>query len=77
MTSWYDAAACRGRDQRLWFPHRGDLFARAVAKTVCASCPVRAECLGAALSADFPVAGIWGGLTEHERDVIAGARHAG
>jgi WhiB family redox-sensing transcriptional regulator len=76
VNDWRALAACRGRDGRLWFPARTDGFARDVAKSVCAACPVRADCLAAALSAPFDVAGIWGGTTEHERDVMTGARRA-
>ena len=77
MNDWRARAACRGRDARLWFPRRGDVFSRDVAKAVCAACPVRADCLAAALSAPFDVSGTWGGTTEHERDQLAArARHA-
>lgn len=36
------------------------------AKEICASCPVRKECLDYALATKEPY-GIWGGLTEVER----------
>jgi WhiB family redox-sensing transcriptional regulator len=78
VTDWAAQAACRGRDPRLWFPHRGDTVSIAVAKAVCATCPVRAECLGEALAAPFDASGIWGGMTANERYELARgtAQHA-
>jgi WhiB family redox-sensing transcriptional regulator len=35
------------------------------ARLICSTCPVRAECLAAAL--DGNERGVWGGLAEHER----------
>jgi WhiB family transcriptional regulator, redox-sensing transcriptional regulator len=37
-----------------------------LAKSVCAQCPVRVECGDFALRSQQPF-GIWGGMTEHER----------
>ena len=73
MNDWTELAACRGRDQRLWFPRKGDWFAIQVAKTICATCPVRADCLAEALTARsaYPAKGIWGGLTEVERQRLS------
>lgn len=70
MATWKDAAACRSEDTDLFFPpgHSGE-FTRQIekAKRVCARCPVGAECLDQAL--DGPEKhGIWGGLTEDERE---------
>lgn len=62
--SWRDHAACRGVDPDLFFPGRGE--ATAPAKAVCATCPVRAECLNYAM-ANGEKFGIWGGLSERER----------
>jgi WhiB family redox-sensing transcriptional regulator len=39
------------------------------AKAVCASCPVRAECLDAAI-ANGERYGVWGGLTDTERESL-------
>jgi len=57
-------AACRGLDPHLFFPDRGASVAEA--KAVCASCPVRAECLEFALI-NVEKFGIFGGTSERER----------
>lgn len=66
---WRDQAACRGIDPELFFPvvEDGPLCAVQIAraKSVCAGCPVRTECLGWAL--ETLSHGIAGGLTEPER----------
>lgn len=66
--SWQDQAACRGADPQLFFPERSwdskDQVAEA--KQICASCPVREDCLDRAL-ADNEQWGVWGGLTQSER----------
>jgi len=69
---WQRRAACRGPESALFFPPtfpeaRPDRDAReARAKAICASCPVRPECLEFALTIREPH-GIWGGLNELER----------
>ena len=66
---WRAAAACRDTDPEVFFPtaEAGPVFEAqvAVAKAVCAQCPVRAACLDEAL-ARIPY-GIAGGLTPEER----------
>lgn len=78
MTDWREHAACRGTGHHAWFPSittgrlaRSQRLEReALAKDVCASCSVRAEC--AQVAATTPERdGIWGGLNEHERKVLA------
>lgn len=59
--------ACTPATQHLFFPPPGsDGHA---AKAICATCPVAAECLDYALSADERH-GVWGGLNEAERDKL-------
>ena len=79
---WQERGACRGVDPT-WFFHpqneRGlsRLRRDRRAKTVCASCPVRLECADYAIRAREPY-GVWGGLTEEEREQIyrrVGSRH--
>lgn len=65
--SWRDSALCAQSDPELFFPEKGGSAARA--KRVCASCPVRAECLEWSLAYDVRF-GIWGGLTEDQRQEV-------
>jgi WhiB family redox-sensing transcriptional regulator len=62
--SWEERARCGEYDPEIFF----DPTARAErrAKSICAQCPVRLECLAYALSvrAEF---GVWGGLNGKER----------
>lgn len=63
---WVRDAACTNSDPELWFPdaeHRTD----PLAKAICAGCPVKNECLEAAMR-NNEVAGIWGGLGVKERE---------
>ena len=63
-TGWFDDAACREVGTDVFFPTSE---AQAVeAKAICATCPVREECLEYAL-VTRPGDGVWGGLTATER----------
>jgi WhiB family redox-sensing transcriptional regulator len=69
---WRSDAACRSADPELFFPISA--FGQALeqvaeAKAICARCPVRRQCLAFALRTR-QAHGIWGGLTEEERDFI-------
>jgi WhiB family redox-sensing transcriptional regulator len=61
--AWHAQAACRGQGAGEWVKAAGDYTAE---RAVCASCPVREECLAYAL-ADKDLVGMWGGTTERER----------
>jgi WhiB family redox-sensing transcriptional regulator len=66
---WRLLAACRDEDTDLFFPNgeTGEALAQTeVAKSICATCPVRNECLEFAMTTNQPY-GIFGGLTESER----------
>jgi WhiB family redox-sensing transcriptional regulator len=69
---WQSDAACRGEDSSLffapsYFERREEKDAReALAKRICARCPVREPCLEYALRTRDPH-GVWGGLNEVER----------
>lgn len=63
---WEKLAACRDRNvEDLFFPARGGSCRPA--KAICAECPVRADCLSAAIANDERD-GVWGGLNTEERD---------
>lgn len=62
--SWQSEALCAQADPEAFFPERGS--SARDAKTICATCPVRQECLEYALENDERF-GIWGGLSELER----------
>jgi WhiB family redox-sensing transcriptional regulator len=61
---WFADAACRDSDTAVFFP-ASDRDA-VEAKAICATCPVREECLEYAL-ATRPADGVFGGLTSTER----------
>jgi len=65
---WWQRAACHGRVDLEWI--EPTTRAKALCRTVCAACPVRAECLHTAL-VNGEAWGIWGGLTPDERAEIA------
>jgi WhiB family redox-sensing transcriptional regulator len=71
-TDWHDAAHCRGEAGRDFYPPFGgerkrERVAREQrAKTVCAACPVRSQCLEHAIASGERY-GVWGGLTFDER----------
>ena len=72
---WQHAAACRGEDASAffapnYFEKRAEKYAReAIAKTICARCPVLEPCLAYALRIREPH-GVWGGLNEMERRAL-------
>ena len=61
---WVVFAACREADPDFFFPSNKEEEDRALA--LCATCPVRIDCLEYALEARERF-GIWGGLTEKQR----------
>ncbi len=76
---WQWRAACRGEDAPLFFPpsHPEEKEERLTrerqAKAICATCPVRMECLEYAVRIkEFH--GIWGGLNELERRALVRGR---
>lgn len=72
-TDWRDSAACRDEDPELFFPisEVGPGSAQVErAKSVCARCPVRSECLKYAMDSGLGY-GIFGGLTVLERRQLA------
>lgn len=68
---WMARGACRGMDPSIFIPERRDQTTTD-AKRVCASCPVRDECLEYGI---FEPYGVWGGKTDNERRRIRSERH--
>jgi WhiB family redox-sensing transcriptional regulator len=71
---WQEQGACREADPELFFhPQNERGLARLrrdrAAKAVCARCDVRIECADYAIRSREPY-GVWGGLTEEERERI-------
>ena len=69
---WQLQGSCRSHDPSLFFHPEGERGPRranreAAAKAVCATCPVLAACREHALAVREPY-GIWGGLSEHDRE---------
>jgi WhiB family redox-sensing transcriptional regulator len=74
---WQHRAACRGPNQAIFFPppqfeRRSEKRLREKrAKEICSECPVQIECRTYALEIREQY-GIWGGMTENERRLLAG-----
>lgn len=68
-TAWRAEAACRDLPTAWWFPTRGEGAGRG--KTICLECPVRSECLAAALAEEanwgVHASGVRGGLSPRQR----------
>jgi WhiB family transcriptional regulator, redox-sensing transcriptional regulator len=61
---WQTQARCSEVDPEIFFPERGG--SSKAARSVCAQCDVRMECLEYALN-NKEQFGIWGGTSERER----------
>jgi WhiB family redox-sensing transcriptional regulator len=62
----FENAACTEEDTDLFFPEGKDIQGKiALAKAICASCPIAVQCLNMALAEDAE--GVWGGTTTDER----------
>ena len=67
---WQARAECRRHDPELWHPKSaGTAFSKAAVAICLHHCPVMEECRAWALRNQEPH-GIWGGLTEQEREAI-------
>lgn len=66
---WMTRAACAGMDRELFYPAQSSAAAAVEPLQVCASCPVRLDCLRYAMQLESPSNrwGIWGGTTPDER----------
>jgi WhiB family redox-sensing transcriptional regulator len=73
---WDKDALCAEVGDEIFYPERGS--SPKEAKSVCASCSVRPECLEYSLR--FPYQedhGVWGGTTEGDRRILRAARRFG
>ena len=76
VLDWQEDAACRGEDPELFFAPEIEYPAarkrrETQAKQICASCPVRLQCLEWRLRSESQRdAGIYGGLNEDERILL-------
>jgi WhiB family redox-sensing transcriptional regulator len=75
---WQLHGACRGESTELFFHPEGErgparAAREAAAKAICARCSVIKECGEHALSAREPY-GVWGGMSESEREAILTGR---
>ncbi|MCB0915402.1 MAG: WhiB family transcriptional regulator [Actinobacteria bacterium] len=75
---WQLQGACRGEDPNLFFHPEGERGSarqarESAAKAICATCPVLRECAEHALAVREPY-GVWGGMSEEERERILSAR---
>ncbi|WP_160093709.1 WhiB family transcriptional regulator [Rhodococcus sp. T7] len=71
LWDWQTHADCRHMDSDIFFPAEGECRAdrrrrEAIAKSVCGTCPVRAECRLHAITVGERY-GIWGGTSELDR----------
>jgi WhiB family redox-sensing transcriptional regulator len=63
---WRLRASCRGLDPALFFPEDEEGQGAERAQQVCATCPVREQCLQTALVTKEAY-GVWGGTTPRDR----------
>ena len=78
LREWQFEGACRETGSESFYHPDGERGAArrlrdAAAKEICAACPVIAACREHALAIREPF-GVWGGLTEDERQVILADR---
>lgn len=66
---WQEDALCKQTDPDIFFAESGENYIRA--ERICATCPVRLECLRHALEHNEQW-GIWGGCTPNERKHLKG-----
>ena len=66
---WVTQAACAGLDTNIFFPaddRARDHREYALARSICATCPVSQDCLRYAIEEDIPN-GMWGGMSRRQR----------
>lgn len=78
LWDWQLHGACRDEDTDVFFHPEGERGSARVrretaAKAICATCPVLASCAAHALAVREPY-GVWGGMSEDDRDAIISGR---
>ena len=73
MTDWRADALCAQVGGELFFSETTDTAITRAAKRICGDCPVQAECLNDALTADTNPPGVFGGTSKGERRRIRAA----
>ena len=71
-TEWIRRANCRGLKTNMFYPRRYE--SEKPAKSVCAGCSVRDECVNYALE-QHDRFGIWGGLNDKQRSSLRRKRN--
>lgn len=66
MSAWQRQASCRNSDGAIFFLDEPSKYSKKEYRNFCGSCPVKALCLEEALVYNY--SGIWGGLTDKERN---------
>ena len=67
--NWQSRGNCCGMDPNIFYPVRGGTNQHSdPARAICATCPVKGECLEYAIHNEF--VGIWGGTSEKQRRQI-------
>jgi WhiB family redox-sensing transcriptional regulator len=72
MSDWMTRGACRDQPNHVFFPPAGEHGGRE-AKRICATCPVKKECLEFAIDTRQEY-GIWAGMTANERQAFEDKR---
>jgi WhiB family transcriptional regulator, redox-sensing transcriptional regulator len=72
-TNWMAVGNCNNHPPAVFFPSDG--VGVELAKKICSSCPVQAQCLEYALTSRIDH-GVWGGTSERQRRRILKARRA-
>jgi WhiB family redox-sensing transcriptional regulator len=67
---WMDDASCAKENPALWFPEKGDRKTVALAKAICAECPVRKQCRTFSQETNV-IYGIWGGKSPRHKETAA------
>ena len=73
---WQDRGACADQGTQAWFVRYEGSHSAEPAKRICVGCPVRRDCLAAALLFGEEY-GIWGGLDRHQRKPLTAALREG